>query len=93
MIFLSRCREERGGGRLSLARWFQDERWSKSRCVTSLDWSPHYPELLLASYHNSLDNPHDPDGVVLIWNTKFKKTTPEYVFHCQSTVLSATFAK
>uniref|UniRef100_A0A674JHW3 Dynein cytoplasmic 1 intermediate chain 2 n=1 Tax=Terrapene triunguis TaxID=2587831 RepID=A0A674JHW3_9SAUR len=39
------------------------------------------------------DAPHEPDGVALVWNMKYKKTTPEYVFHCQSAVMSATFAK
>lgn len=47
----------------------------------------------MASYNNNEDSPNDPDGVALIWNTKFKKTTPEYVFHCQSAVMSAKFAK
>lgn len=61
--------------------------------MTSLDWSPQFPELLLAAYNNNEDSPNDPDGVVLIWNTKFKKSTPEYIFHCQSAVLSAKFAK
>lgn len=42
-----------------------------------------HPELLLASYNTNEDSPHDPDGVALIWNMKFKKQTPEYVFHCQ----------
>uniref|UniRef100_A0A0K8T3P0 Uncharacterized protein n=2 Tax=Lygus hesperus TaxID=30085 RepID=A0A0K8T3P0_LYGHE len=85
--------DDKAGGKVSLSRWFFDERWSRTRCVTSLDWSPQYPELLLASYHTSADSAHDPDGVCLVWNTKFKKTSPEYVFHCQSTVLSATFAR
>lgn len=85
--------DEKSGLRLSLNRCFYDERWSRNRCLTSLDWSPQYPELLVASYHNNEDSPHDPDGVCLIWNTKFKKTTPEYIFHCQSPVLAATFAR
>ncbi|KAF4516881.1 hypothetical protein B566_EDAN011225 [Ephemera danica] len=85
--------DEKSGAKLSLNRVFVDERWSKSRCVTSLDWSPHYPELLLASYHSNEDSPHDPDGVCLVWNTKFKKNTPEYIFHCQSPVMSAIFAR
>ncbi|XP_059487679.1 cytoplasmic dynein 1 intermediate chain isoform X7 [Neocloeon triangulifer] len=85
--------DEKSRARLSLNRVFVDERWSKSRCVTSLDWSPHYPELLLASYHINEDSPHDPDGVCLVWNTKFKKTTPEYIFHCQSPVMSSIFAR
>nr|CAD7428134.1 unnamed protein product [Timema monikensis] len=79
--------------RLSLNRCFYDERWSRNRCVTSLDWSPQFPELLVASYHNNDDSPNDPDGVCLVWNTKFKKTTPEYIFHCQSPVMAATFAR
>ncbi|XP_045470746.1 cytoplasmic dynein 1 intermediate chain isoform X5 [Harmonia axyridis] len=78
---------------ISLNRTFFDERWTKNRVVTALDWCPQYPELLLAAYNNNEDAPNDPDGVVLIWNTKFKKNTPEYIFHCQSSVLSTTFAR
>ncbi|KAK1903210.1 Dynein cytoplasmic 1 intermediate chain 2a [Dissostichus eleginoides] len=72
---------------------FMDERWSKHRVVTCLDWSLQYPELLLASYNNNEEAPHEPDGVALVWNMKYKKATPEYVFHCQSAVMSAAFAK
>lgn len=42
-----------------------------------------YPELLVASYNNNEDAPHEPDGVALVWNMKYKKDTPEYIFHCQ----------
>lgn len=86
-------RDEKSYQRISLSRYFYDERWSKNRCVTSLDWSQQYPELLLASYTQNEDSPNDPDGVVLIWNTKYKKSTPEYIFHCQSSVMSSTFVK
>lgn len=58
-----------------------------------MDWSTHFPELLLASYHNNEISPNEPDGVVMVWNTKFKKETAEDVFHCQSAVMSACFAK
>ncbi|XP_018566268.1 cytoplasmic dynein 1 intermediate chain isoform X2 [Anoplophora glabripennis] len=85
--------DEKSHQRISLNRHFFDERWSRNRTVTSLDWSPQFPELLLASYNNNEESPNDPDGVVLVWNTKFKKTTPEYIFHCQSAVLSTTFAR
>ncbi|XP_043218882.1 cytoplasmic dynein 1 intermediate chain-like isoform X3 [Amphibalanus amphitrite] len=85
--------DEKSGMRLSLNRVFCDERWSKNRTVTSMDWSPQFPELLVASYNNNEEAPHDPDGVCLVWNTKFKKTTPEYIFHCQSPVMCATFAR
>uniref|UniRef100_A0A8C5EIX0 Cytoplasmic dynein 1 intermediate chain 2-like n=1 Tax=Gouania willdenowi TaxID=441366 RepID=A0A8C5EIX0_GOUWI len=85
--------EIQAGTKLSLNKHFLDERWSKHRVVTCLDWSPQYPELLLASYNNNEDAPHEPDGVALVWNMKYKKSTPEYVFHCQSAVMSASFAK
>uniref|UniRef100_H2V8L0 Dynein cytoplasmic 1 intermediate chain 2 n=1 Tax=Takifugu rubripes TaxID=31033 RepID=H2V8L0_TAKRU len=85
--------EIQAGAKLFLNRQFTDEHWSKHRVVTCLDWSPQYPELLVASYNNNEDAPHEPDGVALVWNMKYKKTTPEYVFHCQSAVMSAAFAK
>ncbi|XP_026087373.1 dynein cytoplasmic 1 intermediate chain 1a isoform X1 [Carassius auratus] len=82
-----------GGSSLSLNRLFYDEHWSKHRVITCLDWSPQYPELLVASYNNNEDAPHEPDGVALVWNMKFKKTTPEYIYHCQSPVVSVGFAR
>ncbi|XP_066431959.1 cytoplasmic dynein 1 intermediate chain 2 isoform X2 [Eleutherodactylus coqui] len=85
--------EIQAGAKISLNRQFFDERWSKHRVVSCLDWSSQYPELLVASYNNNEDAPHEPDGVALVWNMKYKKTTPEYVFHCQSAVMSAAFAK
>ncbi len=55
--------------------------------IKSSSWPVHvclqYPELLVASYNNNEEAPHEPDGVALVWNMKYKKTTPEYVFHCQ----------
>lgn len=85
--------DEKSHAKLSLNRAFYCDRWSKNRCVTSMDWSTHFPELLLASYHNNEESPNEPDGVVMVWNTKFKKQTAEDVFHCQSAVMSACFAK
>ncbi|CAH8664877.1 unnamed protein product [Dicrocoelium dendriticum] len=77
---------------LRFGRDFYDERWSRRRCVTALDWSPTFPELLLGAYHSNEDAPHEPHGVCLIWNLKFQKTSPEYIFHCQSPLTSATLA-
>ncbi|KAL7891134.1 hypothetical protein AOLI_G00006100 [Acnodon oligacanthus] len=85
--------ETQAGTKLSLNRQFMDERWSRHRVVTCLDWSSQYPELLVASYSSNEEAPHEPDGVALVWNMKYKKTTPEYVFHCQSAVMSAAFAR
>ncbi|CAB3990069.1 cytoplasmic dynein 1 intermediate chain 2 isoform X5, partial [Paramuricea clavata] len=78
---------------IALNREFYDEKWSKNRVVTSLDWSTQYPELLVTSYYKNEDAPREPDGVVLIWNINYKKTTPEYTFHCQSGVMSTMFAR
>ncbi|CAG2108711.1 unnamed protein product [Medioppia subpectinata] len=85
--------EDKSGNRLVFNRCFYDERWCKNRTITSFDWSTQYPELLVASYNNNEDNPNEPDGVCLIWNMKFKKSSPEYIFHCQSPVMSVCFAK
>lgn len=51
--------------------------------LNCISFASQYPELMVASYNNNEDAPHEPDGVALVWNMKFKKTTPEYVFHCQ----------
>jgi len=91
-IFIS-ISEDKRGANLSFSRYFFDERWTRNRTVTSFDWSTQFPELLVASYNNNEDAPNEPDGVCLVWNMKFKKTTPEYVFQCQSPVMSCCFAK
>lgn len=85
--------DEKKSTKLSFNRVFCDEVWSKNRTVTCLDWSDQYPELLLASYSENKSCPNEPDGVCLVWNMKFKKKSPEYIFHCQSPVMSACFAK
>lgn len=45
--------DEKSHARLSLNRVFYDDRWSKNRCITCMDWSTHFPELVVASYHNN----------------------------------------
>ncbi|KRZ74894.1 Cytoplasmic dynein 1 intermediate chain 1, partial [Trichinella papuae] len=79
--------------KLSLSRCFYSESLIRNRCVTCFDFSPQYPELLAASYSNMDDSSSSPGGSVHVWNSKFKKTTPEYSFYCQSRVLSMTWAK
>jgi len=80
------------GEKLKLQRVFYDEHWTKHRLVTCMDWSKQYQELLLASYNTNPETPHEPDGVCLVWNSLFKKDSPEYIFHCQSAVTSCSFA-
>ncbi|KAJ5265989.1 hypothetical protein N7524_007007 [Penicillium chrysogenum] len=50
-----------------------------------------FPELLLASYTKNTSAPHEPDGLVQIWNQHLQ-TRPEYVFHSTSDILTAKFS-
>ncbi|KAI9681216.1 MAG: hypothetical protein M1817_002498 [Caeruleum heppii] len=70
---------------------FWDERWCKKRMISSLDFSPKFPELALASYTKNPSAPHDPDGLVQVWNAHLHSRA-EYVFHAQSDVLVAKFS-
>jgi dynein intermediate chain len=69
---------------------FFDDTWSKKRQITGIDFSPHQRNLLLASYTKNT-TPHDPDGVVQVWNMNMR-SRPEYVFTAQSDVLTAKFS-
>ena len=70
---------------------FYDERWSKKRMVSAIDFSPKFPELLLAAYTKNPTAPHDPDGIVQVWNLHLHDR-PEFVFHAQSDILTAKFS-
>ncbi|KAI0970000.1 cytoplasmic dynein-like protein 1 intermediate chain 2 [Xylaria arbuscula] len=70
---------------------FYDDRWSKKRMISSIDFSPKYPELVLASYTKNPSAPHDPDGIVQVWNQHLHDR-PEFLFHAQSDILSAKFS-
>ncbi|KAI1767645.1 WD40 repeat-like protein [Hypoxylon sp. FL1150] len=70
---------------------FYDERWSKKRMISSIDFSPKFPELLLASYTKNPSAPHDPDGIVQVWNQHLHDR-PEFLFHAQSDILTAKFS-
>ncbi|KAI3389949.1 hypothetical protein SNEBB_004324 [Seison nebaliae] len=69
------------------------------RFVTSLQLSPHHPELVMTSHFkpnlNSTILPKgnfDDEGMVLIWNNKFHTTTPEYVLSCESWIGTSCFS-
>lgn len=70
---------------------FYDDRWSKKRMISSIDFSPKFSELLLASYTKNPTAPHDPDGIVQVWNLHLHDR-PEFVFHAQSDILTAKFS-
>lgn len=83
----------RGKGRRKVREvaQFYDERWSKKRMISAIDFSPKFPELVLAAYTKNPSAPHDPDGLVQVWNMHLHDR-PEFVFHAQSDVLTAKFS-
>lgn len=81
----------KGRRKVKEIRQFYDERWSKKRMVSSIDFSPKFPELVLASYTKNPSAPHDPDGIVQVWNLNLHDR-PEFVFHAQSDILTAKFS-
>ncbi|KAJ5392264.1 hypothetical protein N7509_007754 [Penicillium cosmopolitanum] len=70
---------------------FWDERWSKKRMISDISFSPKFPELVLASYTKNPSAPHEPDGLVQVWNQHLQ-SRPEYVFHSTSDILTAKFS-
>ncbi|CAO3609534.1 unnamed protein product [Cunninghamella blakesleeana] len=84
--------DENSGKRVKSVCEFWDDKWSKNRSVTDVDWSSKYPELLVSSYNKNPMAPNEPHGVALVWNLHLLER-PEFVFHSQSDVLSVKFSK
>ncbi|KAF5389253.1 hypothetical protein D9757_003513 [Collybiopsis confluens] len=78
-------------GRIKRVCEFYDERYTRNRSITDVDWSPQYPELSVASYNKNAAALNEPDGIVCVWNLHLLEQ-PEFVFHSQSDVLSVTFS-
>ncbi|KAJ9299941.1 hypothetical protein DTO217A2_8047 [Paecilomyces variotii] len=70
---------------------FWDERWSKKRMISDISFSPKFPELVLAAYTKNPTAPHEPDGLLQIWNQHLH-SRPEYIFHSTSDILAAKFS-
>ncbi|KAF3769249.1 WD40 repeat-like protein [Cryphonectria parasitica EP155] len=81
----------KGRRKVKEKRQFYDERWSKKRMVSAIDFSPKFQELVLASYTKNPSAPHEPDGIVQVWNLELHDR-PEFVFHAQSDILTAKFS-
>lgn len=81
----------RGRRKVKEIRQFYDDRWSKKRMISSIDFSPKFNELFLASYTKNPSAPHEPDGVVQVWSLNLHDR-PEFVFHAQSDILTAKFS-
>lgn len=52
---------------------------------------PQFPELLLTSHTKNPSAPHDPAGLIMVWNTHMH-SRPEYIFHSTSDILTAKFS-
>ncbi|KAF2281356.1 WD40 repeat-like protein [Westerdykella ornata] len=79
------------GRRVKEIAQFWDDRWSKKRMISDLGFSAKFPELVLASYTKNPSAPHDPDGLIQVWNLHMHDR-PEYIFHAQSDILTAKFS-
>ena len=53
--------------------------------------SCQFPELVLAAYTKNPTAPHEPDGLLQIWNQHLH-SRPEYIFHSTSDILTAKFS-
>ena len=84
-------RGSKGRRRVKEVAQFYDERWSRKRMISAINFSPKFPELVLAAYTKNPSAPHDPDGLVQVWNMHLHDR-PEFVFHAQSDVLTAKFS-
>ncbi|EGR50722.1 uncharacterized protein TRIREDRAFT_2987 [Trichoderma reesei QM6a] len=81
----------KGVHRVKEVTQFFDDRWSKKRMISGIDFSPKFNELVLASYTKNPTAPHEPDGLVQVWNIHMHNR-PEYVFTAQSDILTAKFS-
>ncbi|KAH6569500.1 hypothetical protein BASA62_004871 [Batrachochytrium salamandrivorans] len=70
---------------------FSNDKLTKNRSITDVDWSSHHAELLLGSYNKNSANINDPDGLVLVWNLHMIGR-PEFTLQAQSDVMAARFS-
>ncbi|KAJ3216329.1 hypothetical protein HDU67_009680 [Dinochytrium kinnereticum] len=84
--------EASSGKGVKLMCSFYDEKLSKNRSITDVDWSPKYSELLLCSYNKNQSAVNEANGLVLVWNLHLAER-PEFVFQAQSDVMTAKFSE
>lgn len=78
------------GSKLQKKFVFQEKADIK-RAVTSIDWSPTKPEILLASYSKSQEwNMDEPDGLIDIFSVNMQGR-PELTLNCQYEITKAMF--
>ena len=78
------------GSKLTKKFTFQ-EKVELNRAITSIDWSPTQPEVMLASYSRSREwNIDDPDGMIDIFSLSLQGR-PELTLKCQYEITKAMF--
>lgn len=85
-------RSSRKSYSLKQTQQYFDSNQSRKRHISDLQFSPHFPELLLSSHTKNLAAASDPSGLIMLWNVH-APSRPEYTFHSQgSDILSARFS-
>ncbi len=85
-------RSSRGSYAIQETQQFFDPNQSRKRQISDLQFSPHFPELLLSSHTKNPAAANDPSGLIMLWNVH-APSRPEYTFHSQGAdILSARFS-
>ena len=78
---------------LKLVTNLYSHEFADDHCISGLQWSPKYNELLMTSYLSvSRSMSSELRGLICLWSLTLKGR-PEYVLRCQSSVTSCTFNK
>ena len=85
-------RSSRNSSAIKQTQQFFDPNQSRRRQISDLQFSPHFPELLLSSHTKNPAAANDPSGLIMLWNVH-APSRPEYTFHSQGAdILSARFS-
>jgi dynein intermediate chain, cytosolic len=88
----SYSRASRKSHALRQTQQFFDSNKSRRRPISDLQFSPHFPELLLSSHTKNVAVANEPSGLIMLWNVH-APSRPEYTFHSQGgAILSARFS-
>ncbi|ERF68479.1 hypothetical protein EPUS_05618 [Endocarpon pusillum Z07020] len=89
---LSFTRSSRKSHTLRQTQQFVDSKQSRRRQISDLQFSPHFPELLLSSHTKDPTAINDPFGLLMLWNVH-APSRPEYTLYSQGAdILSARFS-
>ncbi len=88
----SYSRSSRKSHTLRQTQQLVDSKQSRRRNISDLQFSPHFPELLLSSHTKDPTSINDPSGLLMLWNVH-APSRPEYTFYSQGAdILSARFS-